>query len=173
MSRVTRRWEDYAKAVMQEQDPEKLGYFVRRLNLALNSNEKLAFPPLRRKSDTGRPDEIRGEGWREQSRRMPSGYGEFALHSDPGSAETGQPLVPEPVPGLPHSVDTVPGRKESITGRIDRLRIEVADIRRSNKEYLQLSPDQFTENGHSQRRFRLKQIIEELEGLRNRTIQLR
>ena len=63
MSRVTRRWEDYAKAVMQEQDHEKLGYFVRRLNLALNSKEKLAFPPLRRKSDDGRSDELHGEGW--------------------------------------------------------------------------------------------------------------
>jgi hypothetical protein len=56
MSRVTRRWEDYAKAVMQEQDPEKLGYFVRQLNLALNGNERLAFPPMRRKSDTGPSD---------------------------------------------------------------------------------------------------------------------
>jgi len=58
MSRVTRRWEDYAKAVMQEQDPEKLGYLVRQLHLALSGNEE-SFPPMRRKSDMG-SNKIRG-----------------------------------------------------------------------------------------------------------------
>lgn len=170
MSRITRRWEDYAKAVMQEQDPEKLGYFLRQLNLALSGNQKLALPPMRRKSDTGRSNDMGGEGWTDPSRSMPSG---FALLPDAGPTETGQPLEPKPAASLPCVADTVLCKKESIMGRVDRLRIEVADIRESNQEHLQLKANQSSENGHFQRRFRLKQIVAELEGLRNRTMQLR
>lgn len=173
MSRVTRRWEDYAKAVMQERDPEKLGYFVRQLNFALNGNETLAFPPMRRKSDTGRSDKIHGEGWTDPSRITPSGYGKFALPPELVPTKTGQLLEPGPVASLPYAGDTELSRKESITDRVYRLRIEVADIRRSNKEYLQVRPTQSTGNRHSQRRARLKHIIAELQGLRNRTMQLR
>jgi hypothetical protein len=173
MSRVTRRWEDYAKAVMQEQDHEKLGYLLRQLNLALNGNQKPAFPPMRRKTDTGSSDEFHGERGTDPTRGMPSAYDPLALLPEAGPAETGQQLEPEPIVSLPCVADTVPCGKESITGRVDRLRIEVADIRQSNKEYLQLKPNQSTENGHFQRRFRLKQIVAELEGLRNRTMQLR
>lgn len=173
MSRVTRRWEDYAKAVMQEQNPEKLGYFLRQLNLALNGNEKSALPPMRRKSDPGRLDESHGEGGTEPSRNMPSGSCEVAPPAEPSSAETGQPLEPNPVVSLSYTADTALRGKESITGQVDRLRIELAHIRQANQEYLQLKPKQSTENGHFQRRFRLNQIVAELEGLRNRTVQLR
>jgi len=173
MSRVTRRWEDYAKAVMQEQDHEKLGYLLRQLNLALNGNENLAFPPTRRKSDTGRSDKFHGQEGTDPSRSMPSACGQLGQLPEAGPAEIGQPLEPEPIASLPCVADTVHCGKESITGRVDRLRIEVADIRRSNKEYLQLKPNQPAENSHFQRRFRLKQIVEELDGLRNRTMQLR
>jgi hypothetical protein len=62
VSQVQRRWEDYAKAVMQEQDPEKLTYFTRQLNLALDGDEKPAFPPTRRKSDAARSEKVQGEG---------------------------------------------------------------------------------------------------------------
>ena len=173
MSRLTRRWEDYAKAVMQEQDPEKLGYFVRQLNLALNENEKLALPPMRRKSDRCRSDKIHGEGRTNPSRTMLSEHDEFAQPPELAPDETGQVLEPGPVASLPYAGDTLLNRKESIMGRVVRLRLEVADIRRSNKEYLQLRPNQSAENGQSQRRSRLKQIIADLEGLRNRTVQLR
>ena len=158
---------------MQEQDNEKLGYFLRQLDLALDDNEKSTFPPMRRKSDLGRLDESHGEGGTNPSRSMPSGPCEFALLPELSPAERGQSLEPEPVVSLPYGTETDLFAKESITGQVDRLRIEVADIRQSNKKYLQIKSNQSAENGRSQRRFRLKQIIAELEGLRNRTVQLR
>jgi len=64
-------------------------------------------------------------------------------------------------------------REESITGRVDILRTEVADIHRWNEEHSQVKHTQHARQRHIQRRGRLGQIIEELEALRNRTIQLR
>jgi hypothetical protein len=46
---------------MQEQDPEKLTYFIRQLNLALDRAEILAFPPTRRKSDAAAQTRFRAK----------------------------------------------------------------------------------------------------------------
>ena len=173
MSRVQRRWEDYAKAVMQEQDPEKLTYFIRQLNLALDGDEKLAFPPTRRKSDAAAQRRFRAK---DKQAHPELGRLDTAIAVLPelgGPAQTGQPLEPRPVASLPHAGDMVLSTKESITCRVDLLRTEVADIHRSNEDHLHLKRTERARQRHIQRRGRLGQIIEELEALRNRTIQLR
>jgi len=173
VSRVQRRWEDYARAVMQEQDPEKLTYFTRQLNLALDVDEKLAFPPTRRKSDTAAKTRFRAkDGETHPELDLLDTAIAVPLELE-GPAETGQLLEPRPVASLPSAGDMALSREESITGRVDLLRTEVADIHRWNEEYLQLKPTQHAQQGHIQRRGRLGQIIAELEALRNRTIQLR
>ena len=158
---------------MQERDPEKLTYFVRQLNLALDWDEKPAFPPTRRKSDAAAQRRFRAK---DKQAHPELGRLDTAIAVLPelqGPAQTGQPLEPRPVASLPSAGDMVLSTKESITCRVDLLRTEVADIHRSNEEYLQLRHTQPEQQRHTQRRSRLRQIIGELEALRNRTMQLR
>lgn len=125
VSRVPRGWEDYAKAVMHEQDPEKLTHFIRQLNLALDADERLAFPAIHWESE--RAAQI---GFKEQDgltpqdvRRLDTGIA--ALPGREGRDETGELLEPRRIASLPHAGDRVLSREESITCHVAWLRTEV------------------------------------------------
>jgi len=62
-------------------------------------------------------------------------------------------------------------REESIRHRVTLLRAEVAEIHRSNEEYSQVRHTISAQQVHVQRRGRLEEIVAELKGLCDRTIQ--